>query len=61
MRVWSAYNAVNAQITFSLFGFFGQNVTLKTFLVGDFAGARYFKTLFGTGICFNLWHVVFNI
>jgi hypothetical protein len=31
-------------------------VALERLLVGNFAGAGYFKPFFGTGICFNLWH-----
>jgi hypothetical protein len=31
-------------------------VTFERLLVSDLSGARYFETLFGTGVCFNLWH-----
>ncbi|HTR30102.1 MAG TPA: hypothetical protein VMH27_12580 [Puia sp.] len=40
----------------ALFGFLRKNVTLERFLVGNFAGARYFEPLFGTRIRSNLWH-----
>jgi hypothetical protein len=31
-------------------------VALKRFLVCDLTRAGYFKALFGTGVCFYLWH-----
>jgi hypothetical protein len=48
--------AIDSQCTFTLFGFFGQDVTLERLLVSDLTGARYLKTLLGTGVCFYLWH-----
>jgi hypothetical protein len=32
-------------------------VAFERFLKCDFSCARYFETLFGTRICFNLWHI----
>ena len=48
MRISGAYKAVNTEITFTFLGFLCKNVAFEAFLVADFAGARYFKTLFGT-------------
>ena len=44
----------NARLRF--LDFFCQNVTFERLLVSDLSCARYFETLFGTGVCFNLWH-----
>ena len=48
--------AIHSQCTFAFFGFLGQDVTLERLLVSDLAGAGYFKTLLGTGVCFYLGH-----
>ena len=48
MRVCRANKTVDAQVTFTFFRFLCKNVAFEAFLVADFAGARYFKTLFGT-------------
>jgi hypothetical protein len=43
---------------FSFRGFFGENMSLKSFLKGDFTGACDFESFFGTRIRFNLWHLM---
>jgi len=49
--------AILVQVTFAAIRLFGKNVTFEGLLMRDLAGAGYFKSFFGTGVCFNLWHV----
>ena len=48
MRVSRANKSIDAEIAFTFLCFLCKNVAFEAFLVADFAGARYFKTLFGT-------------
>jgi hypothetical protein len=50
------YNTIFVERTFTAIRLFSKNVTLEGFLMRNFAGAGYFKSFFGTGVCFNLWH-----
>jgi hypothetical protein len=50
------YNTIFAERAFTAFRLFGKNVTFEGLLVRDLAGAGYFESFFGTGVCFNLWH-----
>jgi hypothetical protein len=50
------YNTIFVEVTFAAIRLFGKNVTLEGFLMRDLAGAGYFESFFGTGVCFNLWH-----
>lgn len=47
---------IQPQVAFTFFRFFRQYVTLETLLMHDLSGCRYFKALFGTGICFYFRH-----
>jgi hypothetical protein len=58
MQVSIAYHAVVTHITLTLGGFFCQDVTFKSFLVGDLTGAGNFEALLGATVCFNLWHYI---
>ncbi len=51
-----ADNPFVSHIALAFLGLFSKDVTFEGLLVGDFAGAGYFKPLFGTGIRFYLWH-----
>ena len=48
--------SVFSQVTFPLFRFLCQDVTLERLLVSDLAGAGYFETLLGTRVCFYFRH-----
>ena len=48
--------AVLTHVPFTLFGFFCQDVTLKTLLMGYLPGRRYLEPFLGAGVCFYLWH-----
>ena len=50
------YNAIFVEGPFAAIRLFSKNVTFEGFLMRDLAGAGYFKSFFGTGVCFNLWH-----
>jgi hypothetical protein len=50
--------AVFSQIAFPFFRLLCEDVPFERLLVRDLTGARYFEALFGTGICFNLWHFI---
>jgi hypothetical protein len=39
-------------------GFFCKDMSFESLLKRDFPGAGDFESLFGTGICFNLWHLM---
>jgi len=56
IQVGSRNGSVLAHVSFALFGFFRQNVTLETFLMLDLAGSGHFEALLGTRIGFNLGH-----
>jgi hypothetical protein len=43
-------------MTLTFFGFFGKNVSFERLLMGDFSAACNFKSFFGAGIRFYLWH-----
>jgi hypothetical protein len=45
------------QIAFSLLALLGQNVAMVGMLPFDFAGARQFKTFFGSGLGLHFWHL----
>ena len=45
-----------SQISFLLFGLFGQDVTFKSMLPFDFSCSGKGEPLFGTGISLNFWH-----
>jgi hypothetical protein len=51
------YNTIFVEATFAAITLFSKNVTFEGFLMRDLAGAGYFESFFGTGVCFNLWHV----
>lgn len=48
--------AIFTHVPFTFFRFFGQDVTLETLLMRDLSGCRYFKSLFGAGVCLYLRH-----
>jgi hypothetical protein len=50
------YNAILVEIPFAAIRLFSKNVTFEGLLMCDLAGAGYFKSFFGTGVRFNLWH-----
>jgi len=49
-------NTIFVEGPFTAIRLFSKNVTFEGFLMRDFAGAGYFESFFGTGVCFNLWH-----
>ena len=49
-------NSAVSQVTFSLFGLFGENVAMVSVMSLDFAGAGQSKSLLGGGLGFNFWH-----
>ena len=49
-------NSTVSQITFSLFGFFSENVAMVGMMSLDFAGAGQSESLFGSGLGFNFRH-----
>jgi hypothetical protein len=49
-------NTIFVECAFTAFRLFGKNVTFEGLLMCDLAGAGYFESFFGTGVCFNLWH-----
>jgi hypothetical protein len=51
------HNTVFVQVAFTAIRLFSKDVTFEGLLMRDLAGAGYFKSFFGTGVCFNLWHV----
>ena len=56
VNVRFVYNTIFVEVTFTAIRLFSKNVTLEGFLMRDLAGASYFKSFFGTRVCFNLWH-----
>jgi hypothetical protein len=50
------YNAFLIEVTLTLLGLLGQDVTFERTLEGDLAGAGDLESLLGTRIGFNLWH-----
>jgi hypothetical protein len=56
VNVRFVYNTIFVERTFTAIRLFGKNVTLEGFLMRNFAGAGYFESFFGTGVCFHLWH-----
>jgi hypothetical protein len=48
--------AIFIEAAFTAFRLFGKNVAFEGFLMRDLAGASYFESFFGTGVCFNLGH-----
>jgi hypothetical protein len=49
-------NGAVSQVTFSLFGLFGENVAMVSVMSLDFAGAGKGESLLGSGLCFNFRH-----
>jgi hypothetical protein len=49
-------NSAVSQVTFSLFGLFGENVAMVSVMSLDFAGAGKRESLLGSGLCFNFRH-----
>lgn len=58
MQIGVGYCTINAHITLTLVGFFGQNVTFESFLESDFTRTGNFKALFCATVGFNLWHCI---
>lgn len=50
------YRTIYSELAFTAVRLFSKNVTFERFLMRDLAGAGYFKSFFGTGVRFNLWH-----
>jgi hypothetical protein len=50
------HNTVFIQVAFTAIRLFSKDVTFEGLLMRDLTGAGYFKSFFGTGVCFNLWH-----
>ena len=50
------YHTVLVEFAFAAIRLFSKNVTFEGFLMRDLASAGYFKSFFGAGVCFNLWH-----
>lgn len=51
-------HTVDAHLTLALCGFFGEDVPLERFLVGNQAAACHLEALLGAGVGFNLWHLI---
>jgi hypothetical protein len=49
-------NGAVSQVTFSLFGLFGENVAMVSVMSLDFAGAGKGESLLGSGLCFDFGH-----
>jgi hypothetical protein len=50
------YCTIDAELAFAAIRLFSKNVTFERLLMRDLTGAGYFKSFFGTGVRFNLWH-----
>ena len=58
MHVGIADGCIHSHTTLAFGGFFGQDVTSESFLVGDLTGSGNFKALLGAAVGFNLWHYI---
>jgi len=55
-HIGGIYFCGQVQITFPFARFFGQIVTGSGLLAGNFTRTAFFKTLFGTTVCFHFRH-----
>jgi hypothetical protein len=50
------YKRSLAQVALTLIALLSQQVAFEGFISANLTGARYFKSLFGTGVSLQLWH-----
>ena len=58
MKVCIADHTVEAHVTLTLGGFFGEDVSFESFLESDLTATGDLEALLGAGVGFNLWHYI---